>query len=120
MPTQAEKGRAFKERHAKPGIILLPNPWDAGTAKLLQPSPGDDRGDLTREGLHSFTPKYASPEQVLGQPVSTATDVYSLGIVLYEMLAGTRAFTGRSTIDVMSAILKEPPPELPRLLRVSP
>ncbi len=36
MPTQAEKGRAFKERHAKPGIILLPNPWDAGTAKLLQ------------------------------------------------------------------------------------
>ncbi len=35
MPSQAEKGRLFKERHAKPGIILLPNPWDAGTAKLL-------------------------------------------------------------------------------------
>ncbi len=35
MPSQAEKGRLFKERHAKPGILLLPNPWDAGTAKLL-------------------------------------------------------------------------------------
>lgn len=36
MPSQAEKGRLFKERHAKPGILILPNPWDAGTAKLLQ------------------------------------------------------------------------------------
>src|SRR6476620_10173149 len=36
MRTQAEKGRLFKERHAKPGILILPNPWDAGTAKLLQ------------------------------------------------------------------------------------
>ena len=36
MPTQAEKGRLFRERHAKPGILILPNPWDAGTAKLLQ------------------------------------------------------------------------------------
>ena len=35
MPSQAEKGRLFKERHSKPGILLLPNPWDAGTAKLL-------------------------------------------------------------------------------------
>ena len=36
MPTQAEKGRLFRERHANPGILILPNPWDAGTAKLLQ------------------------------------------------------------------------------------
>jgi 2-methylisocitrate lyase-like PEP mutase family enzyme len=36
MRTQEERGRAFKERHAKPGLILLPNPWDAGTAKLLE------------------------------------------------------------------------------------
>src|SRR3954466_10393997 len=36
MPSQDEKGRLFKERHAKPGILILPNPWDAGTAKLLQ------------------------------------------------------------------------------------
>ena len=36
MPTQAEKGRLFKERHAQPKILILPNPWDAGTAKLLQ------------------------------------------------------------------------------------
>ena len=36
MPTQAEKGRLFRERHGKPGILILPNPWDAGTAKLLQ------------------------------------------------------------------------------------
>ena len=52
MPTQAEKGRAFKERHAKPGIILLPNPWDAGTAKLLQ-SLGFEAlaGGILRRGL---------------------------------------------------------------------
>jgi 2-methylisocitrate lyase-like PEP mutase family enzyme len=36
MPTQAEKGRLFRERHEKPGILILPNPWDAGTARLLQ------------------------------------------------------------------------------------
>src|SRR5437762_6440420 len=36
MPTQAEKGRLFRERHDKPGILILPNPWDAGTAKLLK------------------------------------------------------------------------------------
>src|SRR5215469_13345163 len=36
MPTQAEKGRRFRERHARPGILVLPNPWDAGTARLLQ------------------------------------------------------------------------------------
>src|SRR6267378_71859 len=36
MPTQAEKGRTFRELHVRPGLLLLPNPWDAGTAKLLQ------------------------------------------------------------------------------------
>src|SRR5215472_19015493 len=36
MPTQAEKGRRFRERHSEPRILVLPNPWDAGTAKLLQ------------------------------------------------------------------------------------
>jgi serine/threonine-protein kinase len=63
---------------------------DFGIAKLLHQEPGD-AGEHTRTGLSIMTPEYAAPEQVLGEPVTTATDVYALGEVLYELLTGRRA-----------------------------
>src|SRR2546425_13200230 len=55
---------------------------------------------------------YMSPEQVRGQAVDHRSDIFSFGGILYEMLAGRRAFHGESAADTMSAILREDPPEL--------
>jgi serine/threonine-protein kinase len=63
---------------------------DFGIAKLLDRQPGDG-SEHTRTGLSMMTPEYAAPEQVLGEPVTTATDVYALGEVLYELLTGRHA-----------------------------
>ena len=83
-------------RDLKPGNILVTGPpggpgvpklLDFGIAKLL-----DDDAQGTRTGLLPMTPEYASPEQARGQPVSTASDIYSLGLVLYELLTGRRPY----------------------------
>jgi serine/threonine-protein kinase len=63
---------------------------DFGIAKLLHREPGE-ASEHTRTGLSIMTPEYAAPEQVLGEPVTTATDVYALGEVLYELLTGRHA-----------------------------
>lgn len=57
---------------------------DFGIAKILDPEAGTDQ----TQGVRAFSPNYASPEQLLGQPVTTATDVYSLGVLLCELMAG--------------------------------
>jgi eukaryotic-like serine/threonine-protein kinase len=80
-------------RDIKPSNILVdatgePRILDFGIAKLLAPTAGFEREAQTRTGLMMFTPEYASPEQALGEPVSTATDVYSVGAVLYELVTG--------------------------------
>jgi serine/threonine-protein kinase len=63
---------------------------DFGIAKFLDPHAAPDDAPLTRTGLRVMTPEYAAPEQVRGAPVTTATDVYGLGLVLYELLTGHR------------------------------
>jgi serine/threonine protein kinase len=67
---------------------------------------------ITDPGAVMGTVGYMSPEQVRGQEADHRADIFAFGMILYEMLSGRRAFTGDSAADVMSAILKEEPPEL--------
>ena len=66
---------------------------DFGVGKLLRPDAAQDEAETLTLGMHRFlTPDYASPEQIRGEEVTTLTDVYSLGVLLYELLAGRRPY----------------------------
>lgn len=88
-------------RDIKPSNILIdptgePKLLDFGIARLLE---GEGIQDLTHAGALLFTPRYASPEQVKGQTVSVATDVYGLGALLYALLAGSSPYPRMSTTN---------------------
>jgi serine/threonine-protein kinase len=88
---------------------------DFGLAKLMQPQPGSEHsaptmGSETVPGLVMGTVGYMSPEQVRGQSVDHRADIFAFGAILYEMLAGKRAFQKDTAAETMVAILKEDPP----------
>ena len=107
--------RLVVHRDLKPANILVTRDGevkllDFGIAKLLG-SEGADLTALTREGTAALTPDYAAPEQVLGQPITTAADVYALGVVLYELLCDQRPYRldRASTGALEEAILRAEP-----------
>ena len=93
-------------RDLKPNNILVdtsgePKLLDFGIAKLLESSSVQQTMAVTREGMRAMTPEYASPEQVRGEPISVATDVYALGVLLYRLM------TGQSPYGVSTAVPRE-------------
>ena len=94
----------FLSRH---GVKLL----DFGIARAL-PGAGAVPGALTQSGLIVGTPRYMAPEQLEGNTVDLRSDLFALGMVLYEMVAGRPPFAGGSIFEVATAILKDEPPAL--------
>ncbi|HEY0260884.1 MAG TPA: protein kinase, partial [Lacisediminihabitans sp.] len=99
-------------RDIKPGNLLITPEGrvkitDFGIARIA------DQVPLTATGQVMGTVQYLSPEQASGHPASPTTDIYSLGIVAYESLAGRRPFTGESQVAIAMAQINEAPPELP-------
>jgi eukaryotic-like serine/threonine-protein kinase len=102
-------------RDLKPGNILVtatgePRLLDFGIAKLLEEDAQPDTPH-TRASLVLVTPEYGAPEQVAGEPITTATDVYALGMILYELLTGKRPYdlTTRSPLEMYEVILNTHP-----------
>jgi serine/threonine-protein kinase len=124
---EAAHQRLVVHRDLKPGNILVgadgaPKLLDFGIAKLLDPASADWTVAETRLGASPLTLRYASPEQLRGEPIGTTTDVYSLGVVLYELLAGRSPYAGRDeSLPALSRAICEleppPPSAAPRVPR---
>lgn len=108
-------------RDIKPSNVLVdrdgqPKLLDFGVAKLLNP---EDSAPVTQTLHRMATPEYASPEQLRGESLSTSTDVYSLGVLLYEIISGNRPYDVdtrdlRSTLDVVCTTMPPPPSSVAR------
>jgi len=111
---EAAHAKGILHRDLKPSNVLV---TEDGTAKLLDFGVAklvstDRDATRTQDGTVVGTAAYMSPEQAQGQPIDVRSEVFSFGAVLYELLAGRRAFEGPSTAAVLSAVLRDEPPPL--------
>ena len=126
MPTEqvldmiSQTARALHEAHiaglvhrdVKPGNLLITPTGqvkitDFGIARVA------DQASLTATGQVMGTVQYLAPEQATGKPATPSTDIYSLGIVAYEALKGSRPFTGETQMAIAMSQINDPPPALP-------
>lgn len=115
--------RGIVHRDLKPANVMVTTEGDRvkildfGLAKLSVANELDGATQMatmtqTQEGLIIGTPYYMSPEQTRGETVDHRTDIFSLGVMLFEMATGDRPFEGKTAIELMSAVLKDPAPVL--------
>ncbi len=111
---QYAHNRLVVHRDLKPSNILITNDnepklLDFGIAKILSPDKSEVKGTATLLGM--MTPNYASPEQLRGETVTTSSDIYSLGVILYELMTGTIPFNMKqfTLIEMMEAVSNTEP-----------
>jgi tetratricopeptide (TPR) repeat protein/tRNA A-37 threonylcarbamoyl transferase component Bud32 len=116
--------RMVIHRDLKPGNILVahdgtPKLLDFGIAKVFAPEISATSQAHTETGMQRLTARYSSPEQIRGEAVTTVSDVFSLGVILYELLTGRSPYGGldRSPLEVMNAVCHEAAPKPSGVLR---
>ena len=120
----AAHAKGITHRDVKPANVMIASDGrvkilDFGLAKLLESSPVGvttlPTDSLTGQGRIVGTIAYMSPEQAEGKPIDHRSDIFSLGVVLYELVTGRRPFVGESSVAILSSILKDTPPSITAL-----